>query len=345
MQNTIKLKTSSKTYDIITGNNLLSKVSDLYKTTAKKVFIITDSNVAPLYLKTVLNSFKEKGCHVLSCTIKAGEKTKNLNIVEKIYGLLCENKITKSDLIVSLGGGVVGDISGFTAATYLRGVPYIQIPTSLLAQVDSSIGGKCGVNLKYGKNLTGAIYQPDCVICDFDVLETLPTQEFNNGMAEAIKCGFIADKDILKSIEANDLEKTVLGAINVKRAIVEEDELENNRRMLLNFGHTFGHAIERLGNYKLFSHGQAVSMGMVLAVKFGIELKITPEICLDKLKNLLSKFNLPVECPYSLKQMLTFLMSDKKIRDGKVNFVFLTETGKADIFPVDKSQIVNYNIN
>lgn len=342
--NRITLKTLSKTYDIIVGNNILNNAADLYKTASKKVFIMTDSNVAPLYLKTVLSGFKENDCLVSSCTIKAGEKSKNLSVVEKIYNLLCENKITKSDLIVALGGGVVGDISGFVASTYLRGVPHIQIPTTLLAEVDSSIGGKCGVNLKHGKNLAGSIYQPECVICDLDVLETLPTSEFNNGMAEAIKCGFIYNKDILKSIESNDLENVILGSINVKREIVEIDEQEKNLRMLLNFGHTFGHAIERLGDYKLFSHGQAISMGMVLAVKYGIELNITPKACLEKLKALLSKFNLPVECPYNLKQMLTFLMSDKKIRNEKINFIFLTETGKAEIFPIDKEQITNYKL-
>jgi len=341
---TITLKTASKTYNILIGNAILSKAAKLANTTAKNVFIITDSNVAPLYLKTVFNSFKENGCTVSSYTIEAGEKSKNLWTVEKIYSLLCENNITKTDLIVALGGGVVGDISGFAASTYLRGVPYIQIPTTLLAQVDSSIGGKCGVDLKYGKNLVGSIYQPDLVICDLNALETLSASEFNNGMAEAIKCGFIYDNEILKAIKLNALEKTVLGSINVKRAIVEADEFEKSERMLLNFGHTFGHAIERLGNYKTFSHGQAVSIGMVLAVKLGIELKITPKNCLDELKALLEKFNLPLECPYSLKQMLTFVAADKKIRNGKINFILLTEIGKAGIYPMDLAQITSYNI-
>lgn len=340
----ITVKTKSKSYDIIIGSNLLKDAAVLCKASGKKVFIITDSNVAPLYLKTVFNSFTKNDCTVSSCTIRAGEKSKSLSVLEKIYSLLCENKITKSDLIISLGGGVAGDITGFAASTYLRGVPYIQMPTTLLAQVDSSIGGKCGVNLKYGKNLAGSIYQPELVISDLEVLETLPIKEFNNGTAEAIKCGFIYNKKILEFIEENDLENFVLGSIDVKRKIVEIDELEENQRMLLNFGHTFGHAIERLGNYKLFSHGEAVSMGMVLAVKLGIWLKITPKECFDKLIGLLTKFNLPVDCPYNLKQMLTFLMSDKKIRNGKINFVFLTDIGKADIFPIDKNQIENFSV-
>lgn len=336
---TITLKTSSKSYDIILGNNLLKDSADLFKPDAEKVFIITDSNVAPLYLKTVSKSYKEKNYAVSSCVIKAGEKSKCLSTVEKIYTVLCENKISKSDLIVALGGGVVGDIAGFVASTYLRGIPYIQIPTTLLAQVDSSIGGKCGVNLKYGKNLAGSIYQPECVICDADVLETLSTYEFNNGMAEAIKSGLIAEKNILKSLDLNELNNVIYGSVMVKRDIVQLDEFESGRRMLLNFGHTFGHAVESLGNYKLFSHGQAVSIGMVLATEYGIKLGITPKDCLSKLTVLLEKFNLPTKCPYTLKQMLAFLMADKKIRKDKINFIFLTEIGKAEIFPISLEQL------
>ena len=334
----IVVKTLTKSYDIITGSGLFSDVRKYIKIDKQKIFIISDSNVAPLYLQTLSKNFD--GNTVSSFIIPAGEKSKNLTIVQKIYNKLNRSKISKSDLIIALGGGVVGDITGFAAATYLRGISYIQIPTTLLAQVDSSIGGKCGVNLKFGKNLAGTIYQPEYVICDYDVLNTLPAFEFKNGLAEVVKCGAISDSSILNDVEKNDLNKIIIKSITVKKRIVEIDEFEKNERMLLNFGHTFGHAIEVLGKYKRFSHGQAVAIGMVEAVKLGIKLKITPIACLDKLVSILQKYDLPTVCPYSLEQMLEFLKSDKKIRNGMLNFVLLKDFGFAKISPVSVEQLI-----
>lgn len=325
----INLKTKTRDYDIYIGENLLDNVLKYISTSFDKVFIVTDENVAKLYLKKLTANFKDKAvfCHIL----KPGEEAKNLDTVNKIYDYFLENQISKSDLVIGFGGGVVGDIAGFAAATILRGVNLIHIPTTVLAMLDSSIGGKCGVNLKHGKNLAGTIYQPKNVLCDISVLKTLKNSEISSGISEAIKYGFIKNPQILKSVEKFDLYNIILQSIKVKKEIVESDEFEDNIRMLLNFGHTFGHAVERLGEYKKFSHGQSVAIGMVLALKLGIKQKITKPEILETLISLLNKFNLPAVCPYTVTEMLKYIVADKKIRKEKINFIFIKDLGNPEI--------------
>jgi len=333
----INLKTKTSDYDITIGENLLGSVLKHIKMPFDKAFIVTDQNVADLYLERLTENFKSKSvfCHI----VKPGEKSKCLKTVSGIYDDFIENKISKSDLIIAFGGGVVGDITGFCAATILRGVNYIQIPTTMLSMLDSSIGGKCGVNAKQGKNLIGIIYQPKGVICDVALLKSLPKIELSGGVSEAIKCGFIKNPQILKFIEKQDLYNTIVECVKVKKEIVQEDEFENNIRMLLNFGHSFGHAVEKLGDYKKFSHGQAVAIGMVLAVKLGIKLKITKPEILQTLLNLLNKFELSTICPYTIEQMKEVIASDKKVRSGKINFIFIKDIGTAEIKPIGLNEI------
>ncbi|MCL1901030.1 MAG: 3-dehydroquinate synthase [Firmicutes bacterium] len=338
----INLKTKTRDYNIYVGENLLDNVLQYIDITFDKVFIVTDETVAKLYLEKLKANFKgrEVFCHIL----RPGEDAKNLDTVNKIYDYFIENKISKSDLIIGFGGGVVGDITGFAAATILRGVNIVQIPTTVLAMIDSSIGGKCGVNLKSGKNLAGTIYQPRNVLCDIALFKSLKKSEIANGLSEAIKYGFIKNPQILKSVEEADLHNTILNSIKVKKEIVEADEFEDNVRMLLNFGHTYGHAIEKLGEYKMFSHGQAVSLGMVLALKLGIKLKITKPENLETLIQLLNRLNLPAVCPFTAEEMYKYISADKKVRNDKVHFVFIEDIGIAKIIPIALSDLKGINL-
>jgi len=328
----INIKTKTRDYNIYVGENLTDNVLQYMEVPFDKIFIITDQTIAKLYLERLKANFKKDKvfCHIL----KPGEDEKNLSTTNQIYDFFILNKISKADLVLAFGGGVVGDISGFAAATILRGVNVVQIPTTVLAMIDSSIGGKCGVNLRGGKNLVGTIYQPRGVVCDIALLKGLPKTEISNGLSEAVKDGFIKNPQILKSVENFDLYNTIIQSIKVKKEIVEVDEFEDNVRMLLNFGHTFGHAIEKLGEYKKFSHGQAVAIGMVLALKLGIKLKITKPEILQTLIILLNKLSLPTVCPYTVQEMHKYICADKKVRGDKVHFVFVEDIGISRIIPI-----------
>ncbi len=298
-----------------------------------KIHIVTDSNVAPLYLDQLRAQFPMT---VSSTVIPAGEEHKTLDTVAGIYNDLCTAGLTRSDLLIALGGGVVGDITGFAAATYLRGISVCQIPTTLLSQVDSSVGGKCGVDLPQGKNLVGAFYQPELVIIDTAILNTLPERIFCDGMAEVIKYGCISNAKILDLVSAPDfrqkMEQIVYECVRIKRDVVQQDEHDNGLRMILNFGHTIGHAAEKLGNFVDLTHGQGVAVGMVAAAKLNAMLggndftqKIT-EIC--------RMHQLPTELPYAREDIYKSLLSDKKLRADTMNFILVNELGKAEIKPI-----------
>lgn len=347
----------------------------------KKVHIITDENLEQLYLDSLINQFvniaygeqtleyeesealeeeyseEELELEISYTVIPSGEEIKNLDTLKDIYDSLAENQIGRNDLIVALGGGVVGDIAGFAGATYARGTKLCQIPTTLLAQVDSSIGGKCGIDLPQGKNLVGAFYQPGLVLVDPEVLETLEKKEFENGVAEIIKYGLIREPlllDMLEEFKALNclmentfygevegdftacqklLEKIIVKCIAIKQAIVDHDEQDRGLRMILNFGHTIGHAVERLGKYKTHTHGEAVSIGMTCALKmFPCEEN---SLALKKLEKLQQLYNLPSELEYDLESVFEILLLDKKIEKDKINFIAIKDIGEAYIKKIE----------
>lgn len=323
---TITVKTS-KPYEILIGENIINQINVNLKSIikSKTIVVITDDIVKKLYynqLKIQLSEF-----NLLVFTIKNGENSKRIETVFEIYNFLFENNITRSDLIIAFGGGVVGDIAGFVASTYQRGVDYIQIPTTFLSQIDSSVGGKTGINLPTGKNIIGTFYQPKLVICDTAFLKTLKEINFLDGISEAIKCGLIKDKYLIDLIDdyQNNIEDIICRCIGIKKDIVELDEFDKSQRMLLNFGHTIGHAIESYFNYEKYSHGQAVAIGMYQIVKkHNIELG-------EATKEILIKNNLPYECKISNEELFNLCCKDKKRTQNSINIVLLESVGNGYI--------------
>lgn len=312
-------------------------------TSSKRVAIITDTNVAPLYLDKLKKILLSEDFKCESYIIPAGEESKNLDTVSKIYNFLAELNFTRTDPLIALGGGVIGDITGFVSATYLRGVPSMQIPTSLLAQVDSSVGGKCGVDLPAGKNMVGAFNQPCRVLIDPDFLETLTPHFLADGMSEVIKYGAIFDASLLEKIKKDKITPEIIEAcVKHKRDIVEEDEFDNGSRMLLNFGHTAGHSIEAIGNYTTHTHGFAVAIGMIYAARLGEKLKITKPGTADSLAEVLTSVGLPCELPYDETDVLENMLNDKKVRNGKLNMIMLKELGVSEIVSFTPDEVINF---
>jgi 3-dehydroquinate synthase len=306
----------------------------------KTCAIISDNNVAGLFARRVRKSLKSAGFLPTLITIPAGEKSKTLEQVGAICAQMIAAGLDRQSFVIGLGGGVIGDISGFVAAIYHRGVPHVQVPTTLLAMVDSSIGGKTGVNTRDGKNLIGAFHHPSLVIDDVDVLRTLPRREFNQGFAEIIKHAVIADAKMfrtLQSCKASDalaLQRLVRCNIKIKAAIVAKDERdETGQRALLNFGHTVGHAIERAGDYRAFLHGEALSLGMIAACAISIKKARLPPDQRDAVVDLLQRFKLPTRLPpkFPREKILNALKFDKKFQGGKVRFVVTPRIGTAHL--------------
>lgn len=287
------------------------------------MFLITDENVYFYYKNHLKDVLKEYSVEYI--IIKPGEASKSEENYLKIVNMLLGKKITRKDIIVAFGGGVVGDLSGFVAATVLRGISFINIPTSLLAMVDSSIGSKVGIDTIYGKNLIGAFKNPLEVIIDHNYLKTLPKEEYNNGVAEVIKYYLIDDVSLLEDIKSNNLENIIRKSINSKKKIITKDPFETYERMCLNFGHTFAHAIERHSNYEI-SHGYAVAMGMDIATRLGIHFNITNKEMLNKLHELYSYYDLPL-FKGNIHALIPYLTNDKKVISDKINFVFIRDVG------------------
>lgn len=306
-----------------------------------RVHIVTDSTVAPLYLAQLEQQFT---LPVTSTIIPAGEEHKRLSTVEGIYHDLLAAGMTRKDLIIALGGGVVGDITGFAAATFLRGVSLCQIPTTLLAQVDSSVGGKTGVDLAEGKNLVGAFYQPRLVLIDPEVLKTLPDATFADGMAEVVKYGYIANPEILDMVSQPEyqeqIDDIIYECVKIKRDVVAIDEHDTGLRMILNFGHTIGHAAEKLGNYTELTHGQAVAIGMVAAMRLSA-MRGNADLTAP-LTTLLQKIGLPTELTYDREAIFGALLSDKKKFGSTVNFILVREPGRAEITPIEAETLHEY---
>lgn len=323
---------------------------------SKSVHVVADKNVADLYLKDLLVSLAPFANKLSRTIIPAGEGEKSIKTLEYLYGNFLTSEITRSDMIVALGGGVVGDLVGFAASTYLRGISFVQIPTTLLAQVDSSVGGKVAINLPEGKNLVGNFYHPKRVLIDPHVLKTLSSRLLSEGMAEVIKYGAIAKKDLFDELAQNSLADTELNLDRyiadcclIKASIVERDPWDKGERMLLNFGHTVGHAIEEAAGYGMYFHGEAISIGMKVASRYG-ELKgYTEAGTTSKLEKVLQKYSLPTACNEGLK-IAPSMKRDKKRMGNSINFIFLESIGKAffnkidwNIFIKEVEEIVDEN--
>lgn len=336
-------KETDNSYDILIDESLLKKIpSDLKKNKiGNKYLIITDSNIKGLFGKKLLALMKKEGLNADLISFKAGEQSKNLEVFSSLIEKAHYLKLDRSSAIIALGGGIVGDIAGFVAATYMRGINYIQIPTSLLAMVDSSIGGKVAVDLPTGKNTVGNFHQPKKVYIDISLLNNLPAKELINGLSEIIKHALIMDRDLFNFIEKN-LSKimnrdmpTLISLIKkncqIKADIVMKDEKESGLRKLVNYGHTIGHALETLTYYKKYSHGEAIAIGMVVEGLIANKIGLLSKQELTQQNNLIKKAGLPTKIPsIDAKKIINELKKDKKVVGGKIEFVLLKEIGKAE---------------
>jgi 3-dehydroquinate synthase len=309
----------------------------------RRCAIITDTNAGKHFAKTVFNSLACAGFTPSLIVVPSGETAKSLKSAQSCYDQLAAHRLERKSFIIALGGGVVGDLSGFVAATYLRGIAFVQVPTTLLAQVDSSVGGKTGVNLRAGKNLVGAFYQPRLVLCDLDTLKTLPEREFRSGLAEVIKYGIIFDAKLVVQIE-RDLpkilkrdSKTLSGIVarccEIKAEIVSQDETETGLRAILNFGHTIGHAIENSSGYGKFLHGEAIAIGQVAATKLSQKILGLPERDVQRITNLFQRAGLPVQIKLNFmqrKKLFDAMRLDKKVSGGEIKFVLARKIGAVE---------------
>jgi 3-dehydroquinate synthase len=338
---TITVALAERSYPIYIGTGLLDN-AELYlpHLPQKKAAIITNETVAPLYLDRVANALRAAGVEIVPIVVPDGEKHKNWQTLNSVFDALLANHCERKTTVIALGGGVVGDLAGFAAASYLRGVPFIQVPTTLLAQVDSSVGGKTGINHALGKNMIGAFYQPRAVIADTGTLNTLPDRELSAGLAEVIKYGLIRDLPFFEWLEANvekllarehsALAYAIKRSCENKAAVVAADERETGERALLNFGHTFGHAIETATNYEKWLHGEAVAIGTVMAARLSGTLGMIEPSAVARITALLKQSGNPsTSCGISGEQLLPLMYSDKKIENGQLRLVLLKGIGQA----------------
>ncbi len=324
---------SSKKYDIVLDSGVLSQFGTIAAETfsPSKAVIVTDDNVAPLYLKSLSDSLASAGFEVLSFIIAAGESSKSMSTFEQLLSFLCEKSVNKGDLLVALGGGVVSDLTGFVACCYLRGMPYATVATSMLAAVDASIGGKTAIDHAGQKNNIGAFYPPHLVMIDTDLFKTLPRVEIQNGLVEAIKSGVLLDGELFnrlcKAVDEKDYLYIIERSLLVKKHYVEEDELDNGSRQLLNLGHTLGHAIEAESGYTIF-HGMAVAAGMVAILSCSESLGLTKAGVTEKIKTSLSAQGVGYDLPYSMDRLLPHLAGDKKMRKSSLSLALLEDIAK-----------------
>jgi 3-dehydroquinate synthase len=337
----MKVRHSTGEYTVYIGEDILGSALDRFFEDKKydRVFIVSDSNVFTLHGELLQNNLVRLGMTADEFVFPAGEESKTLSTVSQMYNAFAAANLTRHSLIIALGGGVCGDMAGFAAATYLRGIDILQIPTTLLSQIDSSIGGKTGVDLDAGKNLVGAFYQPAAVIADSYFLSTLPRRFIDDGMGEAIKYGCIADEQLLNLITTGKIDRAeMIGrCIKIKVGVVEADEHEGGLRMILNYGHTIGHAVEKLGGYKRFSHGESVGIGMLYAARLGEKLGLPPVY--DRIKNALEVCGLPTVMDYPSEELVKVAGSDKKRSGNEISFVLLDGIGKAFVKKLPISEL------
>lgn len=339
----VTVKTSA-TYEVLIGSGLLQKAGEAVKKVISpcKAAIVTDSTVVHLYEETVRKSLTEAGFSVCTFVFPAGEASKNIHTLSHLLEFLAKEEMTRTDLIVALGGGVTGDLAGFGAAVYLRGIPFVQIPTTFLAAIDSSVGGKTAVDLEAGKNLAGAFYQPKLVLCDTDVLQTLPEEIFADGIAEALKYGVLGDAALFEKIAGGDfrqdLEEIIETCVSMKRDVVEEDEFDTGKRQLLNLGHTFGHAIEQKSHFQM-THGHAVAIGMHLIAKAAEAKGIAEKGTAAAIAKALEQNQLPEETTFSPTEVAEGTLRDKKRRGGTISFVFPKKIGACEIIKIPVEEV------
>lgn len=341
MKLTVNLRENS--YPIYIENGILTEsgkyISRIF--TGKRIMIISDDNVFPLYVETLTNTLADYECHTL--VLPHGEPTKSFQMLPQIYSAMLDAKISRSDLVIALGGGVIGDLAGFAASSFLRGVKLVQIPTSLLAQVDSSVGGKVAVDLPQGKNLVGAFYHPKLVLIDPDVLNTLPARYINDGMGEVIKYGCIKDASLFETIRdcgsfenlKPQLSTIIARCVDIKRIVVEHDQFDTGERMLLNFGHTLAHTIEQHCNYERESHGEAVAIGMYQISRIAERKGLTVPGCADAIRNVLEAYRLPYKCGFPIEDLTGAVRLDKKNLNNHLNVVLLHTIGDSYVYPAN----------
>lgn len=353
---TLNVAAPSHQYPIFIGENLLSQAGSILKPyLTKKAAIITNETIAPLYLNTLQTALASEGIDCFNIILPDGEQYKNWETLNLIFDGLMENRAERKTTLIALGGGVIGDIVGFAAATYQRGAPFIQIPTTLLSQVDSSVGGKTAINHPLGKNMIGAFYQPQAVLADLNTLSTLPSRELSAGMAEVIKYGALGDSAFLSWLEQNISElmqqnkallaDAVYHCCKMKADIVAQDETEQGIRAWLNLGHTFGHAIEAEMGYGVWLHGEAVAAGMVLACRLSEVLGRLNANDTDRMISLIQKANLPTTPPkFAFEKWIAHMQHDKKVSSGVMRFIALNRLGEANITEITDTAVLKQAI-
>jgi 3-dehydroquinate synthase len=338
MPEAVTVALGTRSYEVKIGSGLLDALGAESRQLAlgRQCAVISDSNVAPLYGARAISSLREAAFDPVEVTVPAGEASKSLDQAEWICERMIDARLDRKAWVIALGGGVIGDLAGFVAAIYYRGVPFIQVPTTIVAQVDSAVGGKTGVNARNGKNLIGAFHQPRLVLADVDTLATLPEREFNEGFAEVIKHGAIRDRSLLDAVAAldrgSDLAPIIRRNVEIKARIVAADEHETTgERALLNFGHTIGHAIEAAAGYGSLLHGEAISLGLVAACRISVAKAGLDPAEAARITRLLEQFRLPVRLPSGISQdaILTALKADKKFEEGSIRFVLCPRLGEA----------------
>ncbi|HWH70483.1 MAG TPA: 3-dehydroquinate synthase [Candidatus Sulfotelmatobacter sp.] len=356
----VNVSLGNRSYDIKIGTGLLARLGkeSARLNLGRRCVIISDRNVALRYAQAVQESLSQAGFEPALITVPAGETAKSLKTVQSCYDQLAAQRLERKSFVVALGGGVVGDLAGFVAATYMRGIAFVQVPTTLLAQVDSSVGGKVGVNLKAGKNLVGAFYQPRLVLCDLDTLGTLPERELRAGLSEVIKYGIIYDASLFARLEREmpkllDREPKALAAVvarccEIKAEVVGQDETESGLRAILNFGHTVGHGLEAISHYGKYLHGEALSIGQVVAARLSAQLLGLPQRDVERITELLQRAGLPTVLRLSAAQkpkLLTAMKLDKKVSAGEIKFVLARKIGQVEFGQNVPTAVLEQSLN
>ncbi len=334
-------------YDVRIGHGLMNSLGTMVSenTKSRKIMVVSDDNVFPLYGELTVSQLEQAGFTVYTFVFPHGEQSKNLTVFGDLLQLMCDCKLSRKDTVLALGGGVVGDLTGFAAATYQRGMNFIQVPTTLLAAVDSSVGGKTAVDLPNGKNQVGCFYQPTLVVCDPDLLKTLPEEEYQNGCAEIIKYTMINDADMFTQIldkpVCEQYEEIIEKCVAIKRDYVEEDEFDNGLRMMLNFGHTIGHGVEAASSYEI-PHGRAVAIGMALVSKATSQMGLCDSSVYTAVCELIQKYGLPISTEYSADELYAAALVDKKNTADSMRLIIPEVIGKCNIHPISKSEFLDW---
>lgn len=334
---------ASLPYEIVIGDDLIKNAGEYIKNVIPpcKICVITDSNVNSLYAQVLLTSLIESGYQVSKVLFPAGEHSKNITTYANIMSALADEGITRSDAIVALGGGIVGDLTGFVASTYMRGIPYIQIPTTLISALDSSVGGKTGINLPNGKNLAGTFWQPSLVLTDYKTFDTLSSDKLLDGYAEAIKCALISESNMIPHILNKDYDYVIERCISIKKSFVEVDEMDKGIRQILNFGHTIGHAIEKYTSYNI-THGQAIAKGMLAESRAAYRMGLTDCDISSQLEELLNQFGFDTSLRFNPDEIYQLTTTDEKIFNDTITVIVPKSLGKCELQRISLSKLKEY---